>query len=210
MGRFNIQGERKLYLADHPYIALKECRIEPGQYFLFSYFRFNDDTYFIDATNSETKFSNTLKSLFQSEDKRFYEVINKIYKDYLDYPEFQGIAYNSARVPEKHQHEAWGEIDSITNLAMKEDHIPSADLLVGWLAQCDKNYYPRYFRMFTPNPKKKKLTTTNYHGNKAKFISSYEKTIENIQNIRRKSTLRIKNKEYIDPQINPVKISNKN
>ena len=208
-GRFNAQGERKLYLADHPYVALKECGIEPGQHFLFSYFCFNTDTYFLDAEPNKTKFSKILHALFQSGDRRFYEVINKVYDSYLDYPEFQGIAYSSARVPKKHYDIAWGEIESTTNLAMKEDHMPSADFLGGWLAVCDEEYRPRKLRIFIPsNPKKKeKLVATAYLGSKSKFISLTNELIQRIQRIKNKSITRIKEKGYADPEMKPMKFS---
>lgn len=209
LGRFNVQGERKLYLADHPYVALKECGIEPGQHFLFSYFCFSTDTYFMDAEPNETKFSKILHELFQSEDRRFYEVINRVYESYLDYPEFQGIAYSSARVPKKCHDVAWGEIDSTTNLAMKEDHMPSAELLGGWLALCDEEYRPRHLRIFIPNSpkKKKKLMATDYLGSKSKFISLTHELVQKIQGIKRKSVTRIKSKGYADPKMEPVKFS---
>jgi len=208
IGRFNAQGVRKLYLADHPYVALKECGIEPGQHFLFSYFSFSADTYFMDAEPNETKFSKILHDLFQSEDRRFYEVINRVYESYLDYPEFQGLAYSSARVQKNYHDPVWGEIDSTTNLVMKEDHMPSAELLGGWLAICDEKYRPRYLRIFIPNnPKKKqKLVSTSYQGNKSKFISLTQELVRKTQDTKRKSVNRIKNKEYADPEMSPVKV----
>ena len=207
IGRFNAQGERKLYLADHPYVALKECGIEPGQHFLFSYFSFNTDAFFMDAEPAGTPFSEILSALFKSHDKRFYEVINRVYASYMDYPEFQGVAYSSVRVPKMHHDVAWGEIDSTTNLAMKEDYMPAANLVAGWLAQCDEYYRPRYLRMYAPlNPKKKnKLAALTYRGNKSEFISSTNAMMHEIQNIKRKSELRIKNKEYNDPKLSPIK-----
>lgn len=207
LGRFNAQGERKLYLADHPYVALKECDIKPGQYFLFSYFCFNTDTFFMDAESGGSEFSKALNALFISRDRQFYEVINRVYNTYMDYPEFQGVAYSSVRVPDKHHDLAWGEIDSTTNLAMKEDHMPAADLVAGWLAQCDENYKPRYFRMFAPlNRKKNKLAALSYRGNKSRFASDTQAMMREIQDIKRKAVLRIKNKKYQDPQLSPVKL----
>lgn len=209
MGRFNVQGERKLYLADHPFVALKECGIQPGQHFLFSYFTLKADTYFVDAETTGSEFAEILNELFQSEDKRFYEVINRVYESYLDHQEFQGIAYSSVRVPNKFNDEAWGEISSTTNLAMKEDHMPSAELVAGWLARCDELYRPSHLRMFASlNPKKKnRLTALTYHGNKSDFISSTKAMLDVVRDLRRKSELRIQKKDYADPKISPVKFS---
>jgi hypothetical protein len=208
IGRFNNRGERKLYLADHPYVALRECGIEPGDYFLFSYFSFKADTFFIDANSDGSRFYKLLNSLFQSNDNRFYEVINRVYENYLDYEGFQGIAYNSVKVKKGYQDDSWGEVDSATNLAMKEDDMPSADLMAGWFAQCDESYRPRYLRMFRPlNPKKKsKLTPSSYHDNKSQFILENSQIMGEIQHLKKKSKLRIQRKEYADPKLSPTKL----
>jgi hypothetical protein len=208
IGRFNNQGERKLYLADHPYVALRECGVEPGDFFLFSYFSFKSDTRFIDANPDGSKFYKLLNSLFQSTDKRFYEVINRVYENYLYYEGFQGVAYDSVKVHEGYQDDAWGEVDSTTNLAMTEEDMPSADLMAGWFAQCDESYRPRYLRMFRSlSPKKKsKLTSLSYHDNRSQFIFENSKIMGDIQRLRRRSGLRIHRMEYADPKLSPIKL----
>jgi len=209
IGRFNNKGERKLYLADHPYIALRECGIEPGDYFLFGYFSLKVAMRFIEVNPKDSKFCKLTNDLLQSKDERFYEVINRVYEKYLNYEGIQGIAYKSVKVNEGYQDDVWGEVKSTTNLAMAEENIPSADLVVGWFAQCDGSYRPRFFRMFRSlSPKKKnKFTSFSYHNNKSKFIFENSRAMDEIRHLRRKSEIFIQREEFVDLKSSPIKIN---
>lgn len=156
IGRFNAAGERTLYLADHAFVALKECGIEPGEHFLYSYFILKTDTHFIYTPPNTSKYTKLINSLLKSKDENFYPVITRIYNEYLKYDAHHGIAYDSVRVMEKHNDATWGEISSITNLAMDEEKLPAAYLQVGWLARCDEHYRPYHLKILLPNIKKKK------------------------------------------------------
>lgn len=151
IGRFNDAGEKKLYLADHPYVALRECGILPGEFFLYSYFSFKNDMNFVDGNSITGDVGRILNELFRSKDEKFYGVINKVYKRYLEIHELSGVAYESARVPSGTTNEAWGMISSTTNLAIAGESILEADLVGGWLARCDENHKPALFKLFTPS-----------------------------------------------------------
>lgn len=206
-GRFNAEGERKLYLADHPFIALKECGIKPGDYFLFSYFTFSKDTHFTYAAHDGSRFSQLLSSLFATKDERFYEVIRRIYNDYCNYETHHGIAYDSVKVQRNQQDAMWGTIDSVTNLAMTEDKFPAARLHAGWLARCDEQYRPCYEQMLLPTAKKKRqLLSVPYFGNESMFLSAHRNVMKKIQQIRKKNEILIQREDYEDIHATPFKL----
>ncbi|MBD8269042.1 MULTISPECIES: hypothetical protein [Pseudomonas fluorescens group] len=206
-GRFNAEGERKLYLADHPFVALKECGIKPGDYFLFSYFTLNKDTHFTYAANDGSRFSQVLSSLFATQDERFYEVIRRVYNDYCNYKAHHGIAYDSVKVQRNQQDATWGTIDSVTNFAMTEDEFPAARLHAGWLARCDEHYRPCYEQMLLPIARKKRqLHCVPYFGNESIFLSAHQKVMKKIQQIRKKTESLIQREDYEDINTAPFKL----
>lgn len=208
IGRFNSEGERKLYLADHPYVALRECGIQPGDYFLFSYFSFSEDARLVDANSGGSEFSKLLHALFQTQDSRFYEVINHVYGNYLKFDGFHGVSYNSVKVKKGFQDETWGEINSSTNLAMAASDFQSADLVAGWLAQCDDSYRPSYFRSFkwVDSNQRNELAALTFHGNESEFIADHSQVMDELKQLRAESTRRIARKEYDDPTLQPFKM----
>lgn len=207
VGRFNEEGERKLYLADHPYVALKERGIEPGEYFLFSYFALKSDTHFVYADPDGSDFSRILYSLFKSSDERFYGVIRRVYNEYLSYDSHHGIAYDSVKVNKKQFDTTWGEIKSVTNLAMDEKGFPAAYLRAGWLARCDENYHPQFLKMFVPvASRKNRLTALAFNGNESKFESEYDKLNKEIAQMNEEMKARIRRNDFDEVNLNPVKM----
>lgn len=207
-GRFNAQGERTLYLADHPFVALKECEVEPGDHFLLSYFVFKTDTQFVSASASKSKYTKLLNSLLTTKDKNFYEVITRTYNDLLNYKTHHGIAYNSVKIPEKHCHTTWGEIDSITNLAMTEEKLSAAELQVGWLARCDEHYRPYYIKILSHDVKNKKriFTSQDYHKNKSRFMTEHRKAMRQIYQLSKRTKTLIKRKDHEGVNAAPLKL----
>ena len=207
IGRFNAAGERTLYLADHAFVALKECGIEPGEHFLYSYFILKTDTHFIYTPPNTSKYTKLINSLLKSKDENFYPVITRIYNEYLKYDAHHGIAYDSVRVMEKHNDATLGEISSITNLAMDEEKLPAAYLQVGWLARCDEHYRPYHLKILLPNIKKKKrLTTLVYHDNKSRFMAEHNKVEQRIAQLRKITKNSIKRNNYEQPNTTPFKL----
>ncbi|WP_137213767.1 hypothetical protein [Pseudomonas sp. CFBP13508] len=212
VGRFNYSGERKLYLADHPYVALMECGIKPGDYFLYSYFSFKVDAFFVEANVKGSTAKDLINSLFQSEDGNFYEVINRVYEKYFNYEGLHGVVYDSVRVQKGFKHETWGDISSTSNLAIKEQDLSLASFMGGWLARCDDHYRPVYLRSFSPmlNPKKKsKLSTVSYHQEKPKFKLEYSRVMKEVNRLRGFSKLRLDNCEFSEPPSVLVKVNYK-
>lgn len=212
VGRFNNSGERKLYLADHPYVALMECGIQPGDYFLYSYFSFKVDAFFVEAHVQNSAAKGLINSLFRSEDSGFYEVINRVYEKYFNYEGLHGVVYDSVRVQKGFKDDTWGEIISTSNLAIKEQDLSLASFVGGWLARCDDYRRPLYLRSFSPvlNPKKKnKLSTVSYHQEKSKFKLEYSRVMKEINRLRKFSQLRVDNRECAEPPSVLVKINYK-
>lgn len=206
-GRFNAVGERTLYLADHAFVALKECEIQPGEHFLFSYFVLKTDMHFVYAPPESSKYTKLINSLLKSKDESFYPVITRIYNEYLKYDTHHGIAYDSVKVIEKFNDAKWGEISSVTNLAMDEDKLPAAYLQVGWLAQCDEHYRPHYLKMLLPDIKKKKrLTTLTYHHNKSRFMAEHNKVEQRVAQLRNTTISSIKRNNYEQVNTTPFKL----
>ncbi|MGR3885687.1 RES domain-containing protein [Pseudomonas sp. 1152_12] len=196
-GRFNAEGERTLYLADHAFVALKECGIEPGEHFLFSYFVLKTDMHFVCVPPEEFRCTKLLSALFKSTDENFYPVITRTYNDYLNHATHHGIAYDSVKVKENYYDSTWGEISSITNLALPEEKLPAAYLQVGWLARCDEHYRPYYLKMLLPDAKKKKrLTTLTYHNNKSRFMAKHHEVMERIAQLRNTTKSLIAREDY--------------
>ncbi len=187
MGRFNVTGERKLYLADHPYVALRECNIHEGDFFLYSYFSFNNKMRFIEANSAGSEVGRVLNELFLSKDDRFYDVINRVYKSYLEQYRWAGVAYESARVSKGEHVEAWGRIGSSTNLAISEPAIADTEMVGGWLAQCGAKYQPIFMKMFSfySNPKKRRrLSGISYRGNEREFLARYSTLMTRIHSLK--------------------------
>lgn len=206
-GRFNAEGERMLYLADHAFVALKECGVEPGEHFLFSYFVLKTDMHFVCAAPEESRFTRLLYSLFKSTDEDFYPVITQIYNSHFKQDTHHGIAYDSVKVEKSHFDSTWGEISSTTNLALREEKSPAAYLQVGWLAWCDEHYRPHYLKMLLPDAqKKKRLKTLTYHDNKSRFVAEHAKEMERITQLRNQTKILIKRNNYEQVNTTPFKL----
>src|SRR5699024_10107649 len=122
---------RVLYLADHPFVAMKECNIEGEQHFLFSNITLSKDMDFLYIKESSHPATNMLYQLFNTKDTRFYSVINRISKDLLSLSICQnivGIAYESVKVEIGYQDPLWGPISSSINLFISDNFITNTEI----------------------------------------------------------------------------------
>jgi hypothetical protein len=156
LGRFNPLGQATLYVADHPLVAMKECDIKCGDYFLLSHLSLSSDMCILNIQQNKDELSDLLYNLLQSKDKRFYPVINKVNSEMLNFSKFHGMHYNSTRAELGKCKISGCVIDSISNLAISNKYINKTELEVSWLMQCGQNYKLSEICMFTPASKKKK------------------------------------------------------
>lgn len=173
-GRFNAKNESVLYLADHPCIAMKECDVSVGDFFLLSYFSSQRNMCFLEVENTDHPLSSLMYNLFLAKDKRFYPVINLVYSQLLKFDKYDGIVYKSVKFIDKEGlDKQWGDIHSTVNLAINSDNIKSFKFELSWMSICDNNYFPVQYSIFYPlSPKKsKKICKLNFRGNRRKFIS---------------------------------------
>ncbi|WP_168197680.1 RES domain-containing protein [Brenneria corticis] len=173
-GRFNAKNESIFYLADHPYVAMKECDISVNDYFLLSYFSSQKKMCFLEVENGNHPLSNLMYRLFLAKDKRFYPVINLVYSNLLKFDKYDGLVYKSVKVVGEHKIKGnWEGVSSIINLAITSENIKNFKFELSWMNFCDSNYMPVQYSIFYPlSPKKsKKLFKLNFLGNKKKFIS---------------------------------------
>lgn len=190
-GRFNEGNRRVLYLAQHPFVAMKECEVELGEYFLLSYIKLSVDMCFFRVVPGLNEFTDMMHRLLTSTDKKFYPVINRISDEMLRFRGFHGIAYDSVKVPDSHSDQKWGPISSSINIAVSGEYIRKTEIDVAWLSYCGDEFVPYWQAMYRPlsNKKKNKITCLSYWSDKALFIeeSSREQKRQNMntEKIRR-------------------------
>ncbi len=182
-GRFNAENVRVLYLADHPFVALKECNIKGKQHFLFSNIILSTEMHFLYIKESTHQATNMLYQLFNTKDTRFYSVINKISKDLLSLPICQGmagIAYESVKVEIDYQDRLWGSISSSTNLFISDTFISETDLVAGWMCDCDSSFKIFKHILFKPSDTQgsDELIRISYHEDQSSFISETTKIMK--------------------------------
>jgi hypothetical protein len=207
-GRFNSARKRTCYLADHPFVAMMECDIKPGDYFLLSHIKFAIDMRFVFVEPGKDEFSSLLYQLLKAKDTRFYSVTNKVNDEILSFQGFQGIAYNSTKVDEGHLDRTWGAIHTTMNLAIAGANIKDSELAAGWLAYCDEDGRIFQHSLFKPLSKKKKhkLLRINFHNNKSAFILESQKTMRELNEESKKTARLLKERNYSDFNQSPIKI----
>lgn len=207
-GRFNGASTRTLYLADHPFVAMKECDIKAGNYFLHSYIKLSTDMCFFAVEQGRDEFSDMIYKLLQSKDTKFYSVINRVNDDILKFEGFQGIAYGSVKVSEGHNDQTWGLINTTKNLAMSGEYIKDTELSVAWLSYCDEKGAIYQHALFKPlsNKKKNKLTRINFRDNKGLFVRESTKTMNDLNEGSRKTKLLLEKGYYSEFTQSPIKV----
>ncbi|EPI4983614.1 RES domain-containing protein [Klebsiella variicola] len=211
-GRFNAKNEATFYLADHPFVAMKECNISTGDYFLLSYFSLPKDMCFMHLEDNVDPLSSLLYRLLKAQDTRFYSVINLVYSNLLTFEKHDGIAYDSIKVDKNHiEFDSWGKINSTTNLAISNQKIKSFKFELSWLMQCRDDYIPVQQSIYYPtsNKKRKNITRLNYRDNKRKFISISNKFSDKLLDISKKNRLLTNNGILKIPHETPFKIVSK-
>lgn len=191
-GRFNRAKDATMYLADHPFVAMKECDIVVGDFFLLSYFSLPKNMCFMHLEDNKDKISSLLYKLFKSRDKRFYPVINLIYSDLLKFDKHDGIAYDSTKVKTGYVDvDSWGLISSVTNFAIQNINIRNFKFEVSWLMYCDENFKPVQYAIYTPlsNKKTSQLSKLNYAGNKNKFIEATNRINDRLHEDKRRGKI---------------------
>ncbi|WP_312041378.1 hypothetical protein [Pantoea eucalypti] len=191
-GRFNQANNATMYLADHPYVAMQECDIKPGDFFLLSYFSLPKNMCFMHLEDGKDKVSSMLYNLFKSRDKRFYPVINLVYSDLVNFDKHDGIAYDSSKINVGYENlKRWGPISSVVNFAIQKDNIKNFKLAVSWLMYCDEDYNPVQYSIFTPlsNKKRSRLSKLNFKGNEKKFIALTNKVNDGLHEDSRKGKI---------------------
>lgn len=176
-GRLNEGNRRVLYVAQHPLIAMKECELQAGEYFLLSYIELSVDMCFFYAAPGVDSFTDMVCQLLMSKDKKFYPVINRISDEMLRYEGFHGIVYDSVKIPQGHVDVNWGPIPEPMNIAISGHYIRKTKLDVSWLSYCGDGYVPFLHAMFKPlsNKKKGKITHVSYWNDKPRFIAASTK-----------------------------------
>jgi len=206
-GRFNGQNTRTLYLADHPFVAMKECAIEDGQYFFLSYIKLRTDMHFVSLEKSHGQVAVMLRQLLSSKDVKFYSLINKINDELLKFEGFQGISYNSVKVSEGHTDQTWGAITSTKNIAMSGEYIKNTELAVSWICYCDEDYKIYQHDLFRPlsNKKKGRLTRVSIGSNKSAFICASKKIMDELNEGSKRTRLLLDKGYFSELNQSPVK-----
>lgn len=190
IGRFNKANNPVLYVADNPDIAIKECEIIDGDYYLLTFLKLRKDMCFLKiGQHDKDHRSQLLFNLLSTKDKRFYPLINLVYSDFLCFEKHHGIAYNSTKIKKFHTDEKLGEIKSIVNIAIKNEHIVDVGLDTSFLAYMH-NGNAHYHSIFTPlsNKKRNKIKCINYFENKNLFIDNLMKENIRMHNEKYKNT----------------------
>lgn len=211
-GRFNRAKNATMYLADHPFVAMKECDIVVGDFFLLSYFSLPKNMYFMLLKDNKDKITSLLYNLLKSKDKRFYPVINLIYSDFLNFDKHDGIAYDSTKVNSDFVDvNGWGPISSVTNIAIQNINIRKFKFEVSWLMYCDKNFKPVQYAIYTPLSDKKtnQISKLNYTRNKNKFIETTNRVNNRLHEDRRRGKLLLDKNSLKMSDETPVKIISK-
>ncbi|CQH49948.1 TPA: hypothetical protein ACX6TX_004327 [Yersinia enterocolitica] len=173
-GRFNAKNNVVLYVADHPYVAINECEVKCGDYFLLSFLSLQKDMCFLHIHEGKDELSSILYSLFKANDKRFYPVINLIYSNLLSFDKYHGIAYDSVKVPIGYKNSKFGTVESVTNIAISSDNIKDIRLEASWLEFYGRDDVIFEHAIFIPLSKKKnkKIRKIFYSENKDVFIET--------------------------------------
>ncbi|EIY5470594.1 MULTISPECIES: hypothetical protein [Enterobacteriaceae] len=177
-GRFNKLNSTTMYLSDHPFVALKECNIKEGDYFLLSYFSLPRRMSFIQIESEKDNLSQIFVNLLRTQDKRFYPLINMVYSNLLKFDAHDGVVYNSVKVDADYVDvNCWGKITSAKNFAIQDERIKNFKLEVSWLMYCNKNLQPVEHAMYVPlsNKKKNKIMTIAYQKNREAYKVSTNK-----------------------------------
>ncbi|OCW96266.1 RES family NAD+ phosphorylase [Alishewanella sp. HH-ZS] len=170
-GRFNSAGKRVMYLADHPLIAMKECDVNKGDFFLLSNFSLSKDMNFIEIVSNKDQFSGLVYELLQTKDKRFYPVLNRVNEDFLHLNGIHGIVYHSTKLDDETIRDGNFGIESTFNIAISGDYIRHTTLEYSCLAHCAEGHQPVLYSMFQPlsNKKRKKLKELVYRKSRRTF-----------------------------------------
>lgn len=188
-GRFNSMNSATMYLSDHPFIAMNECDIKEGDFFLLSYFSLPKNMCFLRLDAKGDKLSVILYNLLKTKDKRFYPVINLVYSELLKFDKHHGIEYDSTKIDANYIDEnGWGPISTVKNYAIQNERIKSFKLEVSWLVTCGKNNKPIEHAMFLPlsNKKANQISTLKYSDNKSKYAYLTTDIKEKMQDNYRK------------------------
>ncbi|EOT1171096.1 hypothetical protein ACNKCP_002253 [Cronobacter dublinensis] len=188
-GRFNSMNSATMYLSDHPFIAMKECDIKEGDFFLLSYFSLPKNMCFLYLNGKGDKLSVMLYSLLKTKDKRFYPVINLVYSELLKFNKHDGIEYDSTKIDANYiDKNGWGPISTVKNYAIQNERIKSFKLEVSWLATCGKNNKPIEHAMFLPlsNKKRNQISILRYSDNKKIYGYKTTELKEKMQDNYRK------------------------
>lgn len=146
-GRFNLAKNTTMYLADHLYVAMKECDVSVGDFFLASVFSLKKDMSFIHIEDLEGDISSLFYEILRTKDKRFYPLINQIYSEFLKFSVHDGILYDSSKV-EVGDVDNVGTISSIVNLAIQKTNIDEFQFEHAYLMTCSENYTPVEWSIF--------------------------------------------------------------
>ncbi|WP_158526775.1 RES domain-containing protein [Pantoea sp. ARC270] len=191
-GRFNRAKKSTFYLADHPFVAMKECDIHVGDFFLMSYFSLPRNMCFMHLEDGKDDLSKLLFNLFKSRDKKFYPVINLIYSDFINFDKHDGIAYDSIKVNYDHvEINSWGPISSVVNFAIQNQKIRDFKLEVSWLMYCNEDFKPVEYSIYMPlsGKKRNRISKLNYRGNKKEYIKKTTEICARLQADSRKGEI---------------------
>ncbi|WP_241649908.1 RES domain-containing protein [Rosenbergiella collisarenosi] len=209
-GRFNLAKNATMYLADHPYVAMKECNVSEGDFFLLSVFSLKKDMSFIHIEDLKEAVSSLFYELLRTKDKRFYPLINQVYSEFLSFDMHDGILYDSTKV-ELGDVDNIGMISSIVNLAIQSANIDEFKFKHAYLMICSENYTPIEWSIFLPlnNKESKALSQLNYSGNEDEYVELSNKV--KCDSAERKSLLRnfIDSGNLKSPNVIPFKIIGK-
>ena len=210
-GRFNGVGKRSLYLADHPFVAMAECSVRPGDHLLVAYIRLSTDMHFYYVKPGKDKFSQLISELVKAEDPRFYPVISRVNDDIFSFQGFQGIAYDSVKVMEGQVDNTWGTISTNTNLSISSKHIKDTDFVVGWLSYCNYEGGLEHVSMFKPlsTKKKNKLVRVDIRDSKSIFIRDCKKVMLELKDVEEKTKRLLAMGEHSEFSKSPVRILSK-
>lgn len=183
-GRFNSSNSATMYLSDHPFIAMQECDVNEGDFFLLSYFSLPKNMCFMHLDGKGDRLSIMLYNLLKTKDKKFYPVINLVYSELLKFEKHHGIAYDSTKIDANYIDEnGWGPISTVKNYAIQNEKNKDFNLEVSWLVTCGKNNRPIEHAMFLPlsNKKKNNISTLKYRDNRKVYENKTNEIKEKMQ-----------------------------
>ncbi|MGY3966482.1 RES domain-containing protein [Aeromonas enteropelogenes] len=212
IGRFNKKNKPVLYVADNPEIAIKECDVIDGDYYLLTFLKLRKDMCFLKIGQHDTDYrSQIIFNLLSTKDKKFYPLINLIYSDFLCFEKHHGIAYDSTKVTELRADGNISNIESTLNIAIKNEYFVDVGLDTSLLAYMH-NGQARYHSIFTPlsNKKRNKIKCINYLGNKKSFIDNFMQTEVRMHNEKYKNKLLLEKGNFQKFDETPIKLTVKN